>query len=181
MAKFNYSTEIDGIYEEIIFEGGKDHSAFIHYRNDIMARIALAKNYKEFNTTVEQILKVNLHDKRYSKFRLAYIQERKKEFLERNEQKKGFKPFEPKVIKSSMEEILNQLKEYPKNTAIVTKLSELVRDDYFDRGSIKEKGFFTFFSIELLGTDKKTSLYNTYNELVNGGVISKLLKTTPRA
>ena len=181
MAKFDYSTEIDGIYEEIIFEGGQDHSAFIHYRNDIMARIALAKNYKEFNTTVEQILKVSLHDKRYEKFRLAYIQERKKEFLERNEQKKGFKSVEPKVIKGSMKDVLNEFNGSPKNDYIVTKLTEMVRDDYFDKGSIVIKGFFTFFSIELLGTDKKTSLYNTYNDLVNGGVISKLLETTPRA
>ena len=92
MAKFDYSTEIDGIYEEIIFEGGKDHSNFILYANDVIARIAMARNYKEFKTIVKQILKVNLHDKRYSKFRLGYIQEREKEFLERNEQKKGFKP-----------------------------------------------------------------------------------------
>ena len=169
MAKFDYSTEIDGIYEEIIFEGGKDHSNFILYANDVMARIAMARNYKEFKTIVKQILKVNLHDKRYSKFRLGYIQEREKEFLERNEQKKGFKPFEPKVIKSSMEEILNQLKEYPKNTAIVTKLSELVRDNYFDRRTIKEKGFFTFFSIALFGESRKASLYNTYRESLKSG------------
>jgi hypothetical protein len=80
-----------------------------------------------------------------------------------------------------MKDVLNKFNGSPKNDYIVTKLTEMVRDDYFDKGSIVIKGFFTFFSIELLGTDKKTSLYNTYNDLVNGGVISKLLKTTPRA
>ena len=87
----------------------------------------------------------------------------------RQKQTKKFNPIEPKVIKGSMKGVLSQLKEYPKNEAIVLKLTEMVRDDYFDRGSIKVKGFFTFFSIELLGPDKKTSLYNAYRDLLKEG------------
>ena len=68
-----------------------------------------------------------------------------------------------------MKGVLDQLKEYSKNEAIVLKLTEMVRDDYFDRGSIKVKGFFTFFSIELFGESRKASLYNTYRELLKSG------------
>ena len=169
MATHIHPIEIDGVKEDLGFERGEDHAMFVNYTNDVQSMISTAKNYADFIAKAKRILRVKLHDDRLEKWRLSFIQRIEKDYLKEKERKKGFKPIEPKVIKSSMEEILNKLKEYPKNTAIVTKLSELVRDNYFDRGLIKEKGFFTFFSIELFGESRKASLYNTYRELLKSG------------
>ena len=169
MAKFIQPIEIDGVKEDLGFERGEDHAMFVYYTNDVQSMISTVKNYADFIAKAKRILRVKLHDDRLEKWRLSYIQRIEKDYLKEKERKKGFKPVEPKVIKDSMKGVLDQLKEYSKNEAIVLKLTEMVRDDYFDRGSIKVKGFFTFFSIELFGPDKKTSLYNAYRDLIKGG------------
>ena len=169
MTTFIQPIEIDGVKEDLSFEHGGDYSSFIHYKYDVQSMISTAKNYVDFIAKAKRILRVKIHDDRFDKWRLSYIQRIEKDYLKEKERKKGFKSVEPKVIKDSMKGVLDQLKEYSKNEAIVLKLTEMVRDDYFDRGSIKVKGFFTFFSIELLGPDKKTSLYNAYRDLLKEG------------
>ena len=169
MVTFIQPIEIDGVKEDLGFERGKDYAMFVYYTNDVQSIISTAKNYADFIAKAKRILRVKLHDDRLEKWRLSYIQRIEKDYLKEKERKKGFKPIEPKVIKGSMKGVLSQLKEYPINEAIVLKLTEMVRDDYFDRGSIKVKGFFTFFSIELFGPDKKTSLYNAYRDLLKEG------------
>ena len=169
MAKFIQPIEIDGVKEDLGFEHGGDYSSFIHYKYDVQSMISTAKNYVDFIAKAKRILRVKIHDDRFDKWRLSYIQRIEKDYLKEKERKRGFKSIEPKVIKDSIKGVLDQLKEYSKNEAIVLKLTEMVRDDYFDRGSIKVKGFFTFFSIELLGHDKKTSLYNAYRDLLKEG------------
>ena len=161
--------EIDGVKEDLGFERGEDHAMFVYYTNDVQSMISTVKNYADFIAKAKRILRVKLHDDRLEKWRLSYIQRIEKDYLKEKERKKGFKSIEPKVIKDSIKGVLDQLKEYSKNEAIVLKLTEMVRDDYFDRGSIKVKGFFTFFSIQLLGPDKKTSLYNAYRDLLKEG------------
>jgi hypothetical protein len=161
--------EIDGVKEDLIFEGGEDYSYFNGFVQTCMFELFHVKTYNQFIYRAKRIDKVILHDERHRKWRTHFLKQQEAKFLDRNKQKKGFNPIEPKVIKGSMKGVLSQLKEYPINEAIVLKLTEMVRDDYFDRGSIKVKGFFTFFSIELFGPDKKTSLYNAYRDLLKEG------------
>ena len=169
MSRAKVPIEIDGIKEDLIFEGGEDYSYFNGFVQTCMFELFHVKTYNQFLYRAKKIDKVILHDERHRKWRTHFLKQQEAKFLDRNKQKKGFKPIEPKVIKGSMKGVLSQLKEYPINEAIVLKLTEMVRDDYFDRGSIKVKGFFTFFSIELFGPDKKTSLYNAYRDLLKEG------------
>lgn len=169
MSRAKIPIEIDGVKEDLIFEGGEDYSYFNGFVQTCTFELFHVKTYNQFIYRAKRIDKVILHDERHRKWRTHFLKQQEAKFLDRNKQKKGFKPIEPKVIKGSMKGVLSQLKEYPINEAIVLKLTEMVRDDYFDRGSIKVKGFFTFFSIELLGPDKKTSLYNAYRDLLKEG------------
>ena len=169
MSRAKIPIEIDGVKEDLIFEGGEDYSYFNGFVQTCTFELFHVKTYNQFIYRAKRIDKVILHDERHRKWRTHFLKQQEAKFLDRNKQKKGFNPIEPKVIKGSMKGVLDQLKEYSKNEAIVLKLTEMVRDDYFDRGSIKVKGFFTFFSIELFGPDKKTSLYNAYRDLLKEG------------
>ena len=169
MSRAKIPIEIDGVKEDLIFEGGEDYSYFNGFVQTCTFELFHVKTYNQFLYRAKKIDKVILHDERHRKWRTHFLKQQEAKFLDRNKQKKGFNPIEPKVIKGSMKGVLDQLKEYSKNEAIVLKLTEMVRDDYFDRGSIKVKGFFTFFSIELFGPDKKTSLYNAYRDLLKEG------------
>ena len=169
MSRAKVPIEIDGIKEDLIFEGGEDYSYFNGFVQTCMFELFHVKTYNQFLYRAKKIDKVILHDERHRKWRTHFLKQQESKFLDRNKQKKGFNPIKPKVIKGSMKGVLSQLKEYPINEAIVLKLTEMVRDDYFDRGSIKVKGFFTFFSIELFGPNKKTSLYNAYRDLLKEG------------
>lgn len=169
MEKHIHPIEINDVKEDLIFEIGDDYLDFFEMMNFVKSQLFEITDHNEFLEKARWIYEQEEPDERYKKWKFSFFQMQERKLLERKKSKKGFKPVEPKVIKDSMKGVLDQLKEYSKNEAIVLKLTEMVRDDYFDRGSIKVKGFFTFFSIQLLGPDKKTSLYNAYRDLLKEG------------
>ena len=76
-----------------------------------------------------------------------------------------------------MKDILNELKNESTTGGIVSELYSMVnKKNYFDRESINVKGFFTFFSIELLGEEKKRTLYDYYISFLNKGKNPRLLE-----
>jgi len=161
--------EIDGVKEDLIFEAGEDHDMFFGFVQTCMFELFHVKTYNQFLFRAKRIDRVIVHDERLRKWRNYFLKKQEAKFLDRNKRKKGFKSVKPKVLIGSIEEVITLLNECSTNDAIIFKLKELVRDNYFDRGSIKEKGFFTFFSIALFGESRKASLYNSYRELLKSG------------
>jgi hypothetical protein len=164
-----HQIEIDDVKEDLIFEVGDDYLDFFEYMNFVKSQLFEITDYNEFLEKAKWLYEQEESDERYKKWRFSFFQMQERKLLERRKSKKGFKPVKPKVLIGSIEEVIKLLNECSKNNEIIFKLKELVRDNYFDRRTIKEKGFFTFFSIALFGESRKASLYNTYRELLKSG------------
>ena len=190
MKYFQYPIEINGIRELLIFEDGIQHNLFRNYISHFRSAFLDVTTVDGFLVSISKIKKLEIpdvSDDRFIKWRDFFLKKKEKEILEKEERlkkkkerKRGYIPKCPTILESddhlSMKDILNELKNESTTGGIVSELYNMVnKKNYFDRGSINVKGFFTFFSIELLGEEKKRTLYDYYISFLNKGKNPRLL------
>ena len=190
MKYFQYAIEINGIRELLIFEDGIQHNLFRTYISHCRSAFLDVTTIHGFLFNMTRIKKLEIpdvSDDRFVKWRDFFLQKKEKEIKEEEERlkknkerKRGYIPKCPTILESAdhltMKDILNELKNESTTGGIVSELYNMVnKKNYFDRESINVKGFFTFFSIELLGEEKKRTLYDYYISFLNKGKNPRLL------
>ena len=160
---------IDGSEDFLVFKAGKDWKAFDFYQKSVISYLANIKNMDDFRQRGRELMKVQLPDVRYEKWRLSHLQEVEYDYLIEKEIQDGFVSVEPKILKGTVTEIQSKLQKCRSTAEILFALKTLLDEGYFEISRSEGKSFLTFFSQTLFGTHRKTVLYHAYTELLKKG------------
>ena len=160
---------IDGNEDFLIFKAGKDWKVFDFYQKSVISYLENIKDMDDFQQRGRELMKVQLSDVRYEKWRLSHLQELEYDFLIEKEIQNGFVSADPKLLKGTVKEIQSKLQKCRSTTEILFALKVLLDEGYFKISKSEGKSFLTFFSQALFGTHRKTVLYHAYTELLEKG------------
>ena len=157
---------IDGSEDFLVFKEGKDWKTFDFYQKSVVSYLANIKNMDDFRQRGRKLMKVQLPDVRYEKWRLSHLQEVEYDYLIEKEIQDGFVSVAPKMLKGTVTEIQSKLEKCQSTAEILFALKILLDEGYFEFSKSEGKSFLTFFSQTLFGTHRKTVLYHAYTELL---------------
>jgi len=157
---------INGSEDFLVFKEGKDWKTFDFYQKSVVSYLANIKNMDDFRQRGRELMKVQLPDVRYEKWRLSHLQEVEYDYLIEKEIQDGFVSVAPKMLKGTVTEIQSKLEKCQSTAEILFALKTLLDEGYFEFSKSEGKSFLTFFSQTLFGTHRKTVLYHSYTELL---------------
>ena len=160
------AVSIDGIEGFLLFKAGKDWKAFDFYQKSVVSYLVNIKNMDAFRQRGRELMKVQLPDFRYEKWRLSHLQEVEYDYSIKKEIQGGFVSVAPKMLKGTVTEIQSKLEKCQSTAEILFALKTLLDEGYFEISRSEGKSFLTFFSQTLFGTHRKTVLYHAYTELL---------------
>jgi len=92
------AVSIDGSEDFLVFKAGKDWKAFDFYQKSVVSYLAKIKNMDDFRQRGRELMKVQLPDVRYEKWRLSHLQEVEYDYLIEKEIQDGFFSVVPKIL-----------------------------------------------------------------------------------
>ena len=160
------AVSIDGSEDFLVFKAGKDWKAFDFYQKSVVSYLANIKNMDDFRQRGRELMKVQLPDVRYEKWRLSHLQEVEYDYLIEKEIQDGFVSVAPKILKGTVTEIQSKLEKCQSTAEILFALKILLDEGYFEISSQKEN-LFSRFSVRpySVHTERRYSITRIQNYL----------------